>query len=160
MSSRVSLTTGSGPLCKKSSVCMLRLQFTAAEAPRRTSMSDRWRTVCICTWLAPSSGACVRRIAVPRIECCSRANTGAHGTALLSHRQYTLIDKATAETLLTRIRAVPFRVRDHADDQIREMAFGDVPLWSPQVCLLCCVRVYVRAFVRVCTCVSTCVPKP
>ena len=102
----------------------------------------------------------MRRIAVPRIECCSRANTGAHGTALLSHRQYTLIDKATAETLLTRIRAVPFRVRDHADDQIREMAFGDVPLWSPQVCLLCCVRVYVRAFVRVCMCVSTCVPKP
>ena len=84
------------------------------------------------------------------------ANTRAHGASAASHRQHTRIDKATAEALLTRIRAVPFSVRNQFDGQIHEMAFSDVPLDAPQVCLVCrCVRACVRACVYVCEHVCT-----
>ena len=55
-----------------------------------------------------------------------------------------------------RIRAVPFSVRNQFDGQIHEMAFSDVPLGAPQVCLVCrCVRACVRACVYVCEHVCT-----
>ncbi len=79
------------------------------------------------------------------------ANTRVHGASAASHREHTRIDKKTAEALLTRIRAVPFRVRDQSDGEIREIAFSDVPLGAPQVCLVCrCVRACVRACGYVC----------
>ena len=56
-----------------------------------------------------------------------------------SHREYTLIDKATAQTLLASIRSVKLRVRDDKDQGIREVAFDDVPLGAPAV-WLCNVR--------------------